>query len=96
MASYRHSFHLLFTGSDFSTEINDHVYNKLVFKLTTTDNDTQQRSTSEIIELVLPPPDPANFIPSPEVNKRTLRLWADQNIDMIALQDQNIANLGSS
>lgn len=81
--------------SYYDDNIGDHVITMIRFILQTLDLNSGNSVSSNIINLPLPQPDLSTFVNYNDVNNTVYLNWIDQNYDVIALQNENIAKLSA-
>jgi hypothetical protein len=96
MASYKHIAYASLEESEsyFDSTFNDTIYTRLRVYLTTTDLETGQKFRS-FRWADLPPVTPQNYIPSNQIRDLVLESLVENNMDVIAAQDFNVATIQS-
>lgn len=94
MDSYIHKIYFFGPGgSEFDETIGDHVYQSIHFELVTLNYSKNIHVTSGYMIYNLPPPDPNNFVSGIRVTDLDRARWINDGIDIIALQNTNIAKI---
>lgn len=94
MDSYFHCVTIIGKGyCHYDETISDHVFNELQYIVSTRNITKNIVANSGILSYKLPTPDPNSFIPGLTVKDEDQLRWLNQGVDIVALQNANIAKI---
>jgi hypothetical protein len=96
MIPYLHTIEILGLGANFDEMLQEHVINKILFKLSTQNLQNNMSAQSDLISINLPKPEANNFIKYNNLDETHFYNWIDANYDIPSIQLQNIQNIKNS